>query len=358
MSAPLAPATAPGLALGVIVPCRDEARTLERKLANLARCRWPAAARPHHLLVVDDGSADGTRALAERLLAAWSVPGVAARCIANRERAGKPGAIASALAELHAVDLCVLTDADVVLDEGALVALAQAFEREPELALASGAQHFVASLAPDGTLRSAELGALVDASTAFDRWTARVRRAESRCGRLFSVHGELLAWRAALALRPTPGVAADDLDLCLQVRARADEPRRVRRVAAAAFHELKTPPGPVARAQALRRARAWFQAVERAGKPWQGALEYLQWSFYRHAPALAPRLTWMLPLATLAAALLVGAGGLEVALGLVWLMVFSSPPGWRWLALMRVIAAARAAERAAPLADRWEMPRA
>jgi glycosyltransferase involved in cell wall biosynthesis len=351
--------------LGVIVPCRDEARTIGRKLANLARCTWPAAARAHELVIVDDGSTDGTveiaRAACERLFPGGSR--VHARVVANGVRPGKPGALAQGLASLgEPAGLVVLTDADVVIGEQALVELARAFEVEPELALACGAQHFVASLADDGSLRAADGGELVDASAPFDRWTARVRRLESRWGRLFSVHGQLLAWRAELGLAPPPGRAADDLELCLAVRARRTPPRRVRLVRGADFHECKTPPGRLAREQARRRARAWFQTVrgrtEHAARaPYANALEHAQWLFYRWAPSMAPRLTWLVPLTTLvvAGAFFRGAGVL--AAGFAWLVLFTSPPGWRWLALTREIAAAARAESASPLADRWETPR-
>ena len=43
-----------------------------------------------------------------------------------------------------------------------------------------------------------------------------MRAFESRFGKLFSVHGQLMAWRSCLGILPTPGYAADDLDLMLQ----------------------------------------------------------------------------------------------------------------------------------------------
>jgi hypothetical protein len=49
------PEDGPGLVLGVIVPCRNEAAVIERKLLNLATGRWPFSKRPHVILIVDDG---------------------------------------------------------------------------------------------------------------------------------------------------------------------------------------------------------------------------------------------------------------------------------------------------------------
>ena len=346
-----------GGAVLVIVPCRDEARVIERKLANLARIEWPRAARKHRIVVVDDHSSDGTGERARRAGAQrYSDDSrVETRIVANAGPPGKPHAIRRGLAELEpGFGIVVLTDADVVVVERALVALVAAFERDAGLAMACGRQSFVRELPDDGSTRG-----LVDASTAYDRWTARVRGLESRRGALFSVHGQWLAWRAELALAPDPTLAADDLDLAFQVRARAEAPRALRRIDDAVFHEVRPRAGSAAaRAQAVRRARAWFQVLAARRPAPRGALESLQWSFYRHAPAMAPRFTLLVPLATTLAAWI----GFDRAFGIAaffsWLLVFTSGPGWRWVRLMAVISEARRAERAAALAPSWETPRA
>lgn len=358
--------------IGVIVPCRDEARTIERKLANLARLRWPESARPHRVVVVDDGSRDATaelaRAIGARLFPLRN-PDVELAVVTHdgpdrpERSGGKPQAIRAGLAHLGgACELVVLTDADVVCADDAIVAIAKAFADEPELAMACGAQRHVASLAPDGSLRAADGGALAARDTAYDRWTARVRRFESARGRLFSVHGQWLAWRASLELAPAQGIAADDLDLRLQVLERAEEPRRVRIVSAALFHEVRPPPGPIARAQALRRARAWFQALrahdERLERAPATSFERFQLAFYRHGPALAPRLTWILPIASVAVAAWLGGRAYAWIAAFAWLLVLTSPPGWRWARLMALIADARAKEASETLEARWEPPRA
>lgn len=341
----------------VIVPCRDEERVIARKLANLTRLDWPAAERPHRVVVVDDHSTDRTRAIATELGARLFPPGARAELlvVANVGPPGKPHAIRRGLAELApGFELVLLTDADVVAEPRALVALADAFERDTELAMACGRQSFVRALPDDGSTEG-----LADARTAYDRWTARVRRFESKRGALFSVHGQWLAWRAELALLPDPRFAADDLDLAFQVRERASAPRAIRLVDGAGFHEARPKSGSAAaRAQALRRARAWFQIVAVRRPAPRGVLESAQWLFYRHAPAMAPRLSLLVPLATI-----LGAGwGFGRAYGLaaffLWLLVFTSGPGWRWARLMALIAEARRAEREAPLAPSWEPPRA
>ncbi len=257
-------AAAGGAALGVIVPCRNEARVVARKLENLARCRWPAAAREHVIAIVDDGSEDGTRAVAraaaKRLASRWREGRVRVEVLENEVRPGKTGAIEQGLRALsgHA-DFIVLTDADVVLGETALVELVRPLELDPRVGMSCGAQRVVMSLASDGSLRSSDTGALRSHSSWYDRLTALVRRAESAFGAVFSVHGQLMAWRASLELRPTRGMAADDLDLMLQTRCLG---RRVVHAPGALFFEERPTSEQDRRGQAGRRARAYLQFLE------------------------------------------------------------------------------------------------
>jgi glycosyltransferase involved in cell wall biosynthesis len=336
--------------LGVLVPCRDEAAAIGRKVADLAAARWPAAAGGHQVLVVDDGSVDGTAALA--LDAAARSPAredVRFSVVPNRVRPGKPGAVHAGIEALEGrVDLIVLTDADVVIEPGSLEALARAFESDARLAMACGAQRFVRDLA--------EMP-LADASEPFDRWTARVRRLESLFGMLFSVHGQLLAWRAELRLRPRAGIAADDLDLMLQVRARAGPPRRVAIAPGAVFLERKTPAGPERTAQAMRRARAYVQLVRSDPPLPPDALSRLQWAAYRVLPLAAPALTTTVPLAATAIAWLALGAGAGGACLLFFALFFTSRPGWRWAKLAMLIRDAARREAEVPLPERWTVAR-
>lgn len=345
----------------VVVPCRDEASLVRRKLANLAACAWPESAARHRIVVVDDGSGDGTGEAARRAVAELyrERRDVEARVVANEQRPGKPGAVRAGLASADgAFDLVVLTDADVVVEPGSLVALAAAFERDPRLALACGAQKFVADLADDGSCRARDGGAPCEAGGTFDRWTAVVRRIESRFGALFSVHGQLAAWRADLGLAPTLGVAADDVDLRFQVKARSSEPRRVELVPGATFLEVKTPAGRERDAQAARRARAWFQVVRRGPIPARGALEVAQARAYRFGPRAAVYATWGAVPVGAAVLAIAGAPFAAIALLAIGTVVALTPIGKHWIALARTIEAASRAERTAPVAERWETPRA
>lgn len=351
-----------GVTLGVVLPCRDEEAVLERKLANLARARWPAGR--HVVVVVDDGSGDRTlglaRALGARLFPLESAAGtVQLRVTPNERSPGKPGAIATGLAVAadESVDLVVLSDADVVVEPGALCALAAAFRSNADLAMACGAQWFVRDLDPGGAFRAADGGELVRADGRYDRWTAWVRRLESRSGRLFSVHGQLLAWRASLGLLATPGLAADDLDLRHQVRARTEPPRRIERIEDAVFAECKEVDRALD-AQALRRARAYFQTVSwRRAPELPDRLDRLQLHAYRVGPLAAP---WVLAALALGAPALVAVLlGPRAALGALFVLVaLLAIPGVRRLVrLMAVIARAQLKERAEPLGDRWKMAR-
>ena len=350
-----------GPALGVIVPCRDEAAVIERKLANLARLDWPPAARAHRVVVVDDGSRDASADRARALLARdFAGAALQAQVVPNGVRPGKSGAVEQGLRTLgDDVDLLVLTDADVVLERGALARLARAFGEDPALGMACGAQRFVRDLAADGRALGADGGAVRPAAGLYDRLTARVRALESRRGRLFSVHGQLLAWRRALHLVPTAGYAADDLDLMLQARQAG---ARIRLVDGARFLEVKTPAGPAREAQALRRARAYVQLLRhprlaelsRRGPP----LARLQVQAYRWLPTSAP---WWVPLGLVLPCLAASVLLPPLAVATMWLLVgllLVSSPGRRLLRLLAAIQTASGRERRAPLSDRWETPRA
>jgi glycosyltransferase involved in cell wall biosynthesis len=320
-------------------------------------------------VVIDDGSTDGTAELASRAIAElFPEPDGAAHrerpratVVANTLRAGKSGAIARGLAERRREELIVLTDADVVLEPRALGRLARAFQ-DPRVGMACGAQLFVDSLPADGAecadCTECTGGAgRAPAAGLYDRATSLVRALESSWGLLVSVHGQLLAWLPALGLEPTPGMAADDLDLMLQPRAGGAQ---VVRVAGARFHEVKTPAGPAREEQAVRRARAYVQflrhpRIAELGRG--GPLAFLQAWSYRRLPLAAP---WLLPVAglVLLQTLWLTRGPLPAELALLaTALLLLSPPGRRLVDLLRVIVVATRRERAGGMTDVWETAR-
>jgi glycosyltransferase involved in cell wall biosynthesis len=326
--------------LGVVVPARDEASTIQAKLADLAACEWPLAGdgRAHVIVVVDDHSSDGTAELAQAYTAAssptrqrLSAIGAEVHVIASRDTPGKPGAIRAGLTRLRALgfaaddDIVLLTDADVGFEPGALVHVAAAFTSDPRLGMATGAQAYVAAAVGEQRDAGRRSGTAASDMRPYDRLFGFVRRCESRFGALLSVHGQLLAWRMSMALAPPDGRAADDLELVVAARDRS-RPPRVRLLPGARFIERRAHGPEAEHAQALRRARAWFQHFG-GPAPRRPALA-LQWRVW----ALAPLVFSVL--------------GAPLA------------PFSRGIARRRrVLAAARRSERAAPLSARWEVVR-
>ncbi len=347
------------LRLGLLIPCRDEAGVIERKLRNLALVGWPEGGSPHRIVVIDDGCEDDTaeraRRCASRLMDQRGET-LTASVVSNTERPGKAGAIATGLAALgDTVDLIVLTDADVLLRPDALDALAQCFADAPDLGMACGSQEFVVDLSDDGTLTGREGGALMPAPGRYDRWTAWIRGLESRSGRLFSVHGQLLAWRAELGLSPTPGIAADDIDLMCQTRSLG---RAVIKSTRARFVEVKTPTGPHQIAQESRRAQAYFQVMAACRLPPTSSwLDRVHFALYRWLPSLAPRAALAALLLTLATLWWTLGPGPATALVTLTALALLTPPARRALRLLKVIETARRAQQASDLTDRWQMPR-
>ena len=111
--------TARGLRVTVVVPTRGRAAYLEVTLDSLTRQSTDV---PHELLVVDDGSTDGTPEVAERF-------GV--RVIRHAERRSLNAARNTGLREARA-DLIAFVDDDVLAPPGWLEALWEGTERHPE----------------------------------------------------------------------------------------------------------------------------------------------------------------------------------------------------------------------------------
>ena len=331
--------------LGVLVPCRNEAHVIERRLKNLLASAWPDAGGGHELLVIDDGSTDETAQLAVEALSAADPTVLKAAVLENKLHPGKNGAIRAGLESLSGeVDVVVLTDADVVTDPGALIAIAEAFAEESMLGMASGVQCLHSSLPNDGSAPAGET-----AMGLYDTWTRRVRRAESRRGRLFSVHGQLLAWRPELDLKPAE-LIADDLELMLELR-RRHPARTVRMIEGARFHEVRSTERS---AQDLRRARAYLQAAPHMDSPTLG----LQGWLYRWLPPSAPALSLLaLALSSAAAWAGWGAPGI-VTLAAVTGLTLAHPAVRRAASLLWVIQQARRAQRVGGRALTWETPRA
>jgi len=341
----------------VIVPCRNEAAVIARKLRNLAACEWPRSEVPHRVLVIDDGSDDGSADIAREFAAELRGRAFEVEVQPNVVRPGKVGALETALRAARAgEELVVLTDADVVLAPGALVSLAEMFTSDRRIGMATGAQVFVESLAQDGSLCARDGGALRPAGSFYDHASALIRSIESRFGLVFSMHGQLMAWRRSLALQPTAGIAADDLDLMLQARvARA----RIVRCGEARFYEVRAPRGEARRQQAIRRARAFHQFLRHPGI---AELRHAgSWLARRQAALYLQAGRARGPWTILALGSITAAGwwfGPNAAIAVTALNALLFLPAWVLLRIVRSrMEIAEALEARAPMGERWETAR-
>ncbi len=184
----------------VIVPAYQEADALVATVAGALASR-----RVGQVIVVDDGSTDGTGAIASRL-AACDPRVVALSHTVNR---GKAAALNTGLCVADTA-IIVTLDADTVPEPTAIARLATALEEEGVAAAACNVKV------------AASAGWLV-ACQAVEYVTAihLGRRAQAALGAMTTVPGALAAWRAD-ALRAVGGVPGDtlaeDTDLTLTLQ--------------------------------------------------------------------------------------------------------------------------------------------
>lgn len=118
VSRPLLPRDGP---LTSILLCTYNRAHLLMQALDSAR----AQSRPREIIVVDDGSEDGTAALLAPL------DGVDGIRVVHQENTGKPGALGRALREARGEYVLVLDDDDIILP-GALHVLGAVLDRDPE----------------------------------------------------------------------------------------------------------------------------------------------------------------------------------------------------------------------------------
>jgi cellulose synthase/poly-beta-1,6-N-acetylglucosamine synthase-like glycosyltransferase len=121
-------APAGSASVSVIIPTFNGASGLDRTIASLRA----QTLQPFEIIVVDDGSTDQTRAVAERARALGQVDMV----ICHGTRCGRSAAI-NVAARFASGDLLLTVDADTVFEPTAVARLAGAFD-DPRIAGASG----------------------------------------------------------------------------------------------------------------------------------------------------------------------------------------------------------------------------
>ena len=121
---PDAPAPDSWPAVAVVVPARDESEVLPASLPGLLAQDYPGPAR---VILVDDGSADGTGELAEKLSDAGRLPlTVTTPGPPPAGWTGKLWALAHGVAKAGEVEYLLFTDADIAHDPDSLTALVTA----------------------------------------------------------------------------------------------------------------------------------------------------------------------------------------------------------------------------------------
>jgi poly-beta-1,6-N-acetyl-D-glucosamine synthase len=176
------------------IPVFDVERYLEAKLDSLLALEWPADRL--EILVYDDGSIDGTRAIAER----YAARDQRIRLLCGPGRGGKPKGV-NAMLDAATGDVLLMTDARQPLVPGALKALAERLA-DPRVACVSG----------NLVLRGA---AGAGAYWRYENW---IRDKEARFRGMVGVTGPIYAIRKADMARLPEGIILDDMWVPMRLR--------------------------------------------------------------------------------------------------------------------------------------------
>lgn len=196
----LAPVQPGEYRVSVLIAAYNEARVINSTLRSVLASSYPI----HEIVVVDDGSSDGTAAAVE----AEFPPGGPVRVI-RQANGGKATALNRALDEARG-DICFCFDADTVLDPNALARLLPHFRDSQVAAVA-------------GNVKVGNRGNLFTLWQALEYTTAQnlERRAYGALNAITVVPGAIGAWRLG-AVRAAGGYAADtlaeDMDLTMRLR--------------------------------------------------------------------------------------------------------------------------------------------
>lgn len=162
--------------VSVLVPCHNEALVIESTIRQLCRSRYPS----FEIIVIDDASRDGTRAILERLI--HEIPKV--RLIGLSRNLGKAKALSvGAVASDAEYLMCI--DADALLDEDAMGWLVHDLERSPRAGAVTGNPRVLNRGSLLSQIQVGEYSAIV----------GMIKRTQRLIGRVYTVSGVCACFR-------------------------------------------------------------------------------------------------------------------------------------------------------------------
>lgn len=219
----------------IVIACYNEEKVLPQKLENTRALRYP----PHllHLLVVDDGSSDGTLAVLEQ------DPRI--EVVRHPERRGKIAALNTAMQGVQ-TPVVVFSDANTLLNPESISNLVRHFSDGHIGAVA-------------GEKKIAHISGMGDAEGWYWKYESAMKQLDASLYTVLGATGELFALRTHLFQPMSEDVILDDLMLSMQVSSQgyaiayeprafaveapsttlADEARRKVRIATGAFQSLQ-----------------------------------------------------------------------------------------------------------------------
>ncbi|HKV42057.1 MAG TPA: glycosyltransferase family 2 protein [Blastocatellia bacterium] len=175
----------------VVIACHNEANTVARRIKNLLQSDYPAELL--HLIVVSDGSTDGTEEVARRF------QGSHVRVFAYEQQRGKAVAL-NAGASFANGDVIVFTDARQEFDRRAIRELAANFA-DPSVGAVTGEL----VLTND---QSSPIGEAAGLYWKYEKW---IRKNEARFDSCIGATGAIYAIRQELWRHLPPGLILDDV---------------------------------------------------------------------------------------------------------------------------------------------------
>lgn len=183
----------------IVMPVHNEAGIIENKIANCLQLNYPP--EKIQLLVVDDGSTDGTATLVRKYKQV--------QLLAHKERLGKSAAINTAMRNID-TPLVVFTDATAKIDVQAI-----------RFMVAHFADARVGGVSAEKIISDAgQLSVVSEAESIYWQYESYLKQSESEYYSVLGADGALFAIRTALFRELDADLILDDFaisaDVCLQ----------------------------------------------------------------------------------------------------------------------------------------------